>query len=112
MISSNKNRVIFYALLCVWGVMLTAVDHYFFKGNDSFSIRFLYSSMPNRVEWDLPVLTSSQSQLLDEILSQKFTYFAKGTHCYAFVSEDQKYVIKFHRYPSHMRLFPWLNHPF
>ena len=107
----NDVRYIFYGLLCVWCVMLTAMDRYFFKGNDSFSIRFLYSSMPNRVEWDLPVLTSYQSQLLDEILSQKFTYFAKGTHCYAFVSEDQKYVIKFHRYPSHMRLFPWLNHP-
>jgi hypothetical protein len=56
--------------------------------------------------------SSDQKVLLDEILQQKFHYLAKGLHCYAFISEDQKYVIKFHRYASHMRLFPWLTHPF
>jgi hypothetical protein len=45
-------------------------------------------------------------------LRQKFYYLAKGCHCYAFISEDQRYVIKFHRYASHMRLFSWAYHPF
>ena len=31
------------------------------------------------------------------ILSQKFTYLSSGAQCYAFISEDQKYVIKFFR---------------
>jgi hypothetical protein len=44
-------------------------------------------------------------------VQQKFHYLAKGCHTYAFLSEDGQYVLKFHRYASHMRQFPWLNHP-
>src|SRR5271157_3130153 len=85
--------------------LLIPIDRYFFKCNASFSIRYLYSCMPNQPQWDLPPLTPQQELQLDRILEQKFRYLAKGTHCYAFVSEDGKYVMKFHRYASHMRLY-------
>src|SRR5579862_699706 len=106
------NLRLFVGMLILWVILLIPIDRYFFKKNASFSIRFLYSCMPNRPEWNLPILTSEQDRELNTILSQEFTYFAKGTHCYAFMSQDRKYIIKFHRYPSHMRIFPWLNHPF
>lgn len=92
--------------------MLVRIDRIYFKRNHSFCIRFIYSSIPNRPEWDLPPPSQQEQEQLDEILKQKFHYLAKGCHCYAFISEDQKYVIKFHRYASHLRIFPWLNHPF
>ena len=91
---------------------LARIDRVFFKRNHSFCIRFIYSSIPNHSDWDLPAPSSEELARLDQILDQKFHYLAKGGHCYAFVSEDRKYVIKFHRYASHMRMFPWLNHPF
>ena len=91
---------------------MARIDRVFFKRNNSFCIRFLFSSLPNRAEWDLPPPSPEEEAHLDTILTQKFHYLGKGAHCSAFVSEDQKYVIKFHRYPSHMRIFPWLNHPF
>ncbi|HEY2811521.1 MAG TPA: hypothetical protein VGJ00_09070 [Rhabdochlamydiaceae bacterium] len=105
------RRIWKYIAIVQYALWLVAVERFFFKGNASFSLGFLYSSLPNNPSWDLPALTSEQGQQLDEILAQPFTYFAKGTHCYAFASEDGKYVLKFHRYPSHMRLFSWLKSP-
>lgn len=90
---------------------LAHVDRIFFKRNGSFSIRFLYSNLSPNPKWDLPKPTPEEDQRVSEALRQKFYYLAKGTHCYAFQSEDNQYVIKFHRYPSHMRIFSWINHP-
>jgi hypothetical protein len=97
-------------LLCFIG-SLTHLDRIFFKRNVGFCIRFLYTNLPNDAEWDLTPPSEEQRAVLDKILSQKFHYLAKGAHCFAFISEDNRYVIKFHRYASHMRLLPWLNHP-
>jgi hypothetical protein len=105
-------KILIATLLVCWIGCLAHVDRIYFKRNRSFSIRFIYSSLPHHPEWDLAPPTIEQQQLLDQILKQKFRYLAKGNHCYAFISADDKYVIKFHRYPSHMRIFPWLNHPF
>jgi hypothetical protein len=106
-----KIKILIATVLFCWIGCLAYVDRIYFKRNHSFSIRFIYSSLPNNPEWDLPTPTIEQ-QLLGQILEQKFRYLAKGNHCYAFISEDNKYVLKFHRYPSHMRIFPWLPHPF
>ncbi len=97
------------AALAVWIVALAGVDRLFFKRSSSFSCRFIYSCLPNDPKWDLPPLSDQQEKLLQKVLGQKFHYLAKGNHCFAFISEDQKYVLKFHRYPSHLRIFPWLH---
>lgn len=99
-------------MLLLFTCALARIDRVFFKQNHSFCIRFIYSSIDNRKKWELPPPSVAEQELLDEILKQKFHYLAKGCHCYAFISEDKQYVIKFHRYASHMRIFPWLNHPF
>ena len=99
-------------MLLIFIGTLARIDRVFFKRNHSFCIRFIYSSLDNRPEWDLPPPSTAEVAQLDEVLKQKFHYLAKGCHCYAFISDDQQYVIKFHRYASHMRIFPWLNHPF
>ena len=97
-------------LLCFIG-SLTHLDRIFFKRNAGFCVRFLYTNLPNNPEWNLAPLSEEQRSVLDLILNQKFHYLAKGAHCFAFISEDNNYVIKFQRYASHMRVFPWLNHP-
>jgi len=99
-----------FALLLFIGA-LTHVDRIYFKRSHSFCVHFLYSALPSQAEWNLPPITQEEGALLDAILSQKFHYLAKGTHAYAFLSEDGKYVIKFHRYASHMRRFAWVSHP-
>ncbi len=98
-------------LLCLVGI-LVRIDRIYFKRNHSFSIRFIYPSISPNPNWDLPELSQTEEKILEEISHQKFYYLAKGCHIYAFVSEDGKYVIKFHRFASHMRKFSWINHPF
>lgn len=107
----SDTRSLFFCMLVVFICALVHIDRIFFKRNHSFNLRFIYSCIPNRPEWNLPPPTLAETKQLDEILNQKFHYLAKGAHCFAFVSEDQKYVIKFHRFASHLRIFPWLNHP-
>ncbi len=110
MFERHRDKILFITMFVLLAACFAKVDRIFFKRNNSFSIRFLYSSLPCNIEWDLPPPTPEQNKLLDEILGQKFHYLAKGCHCYAFVSEDKNYVIKFHRYASHMRIFPSLTH--
>jgi hypothetical protein len=107
-----RGRIILPVLLLLFIVTLARVDRIFFKRGSSFSVRFLYSNLENRPEWQLPPPTDGQLTVLDQVLKQKFHYLAKGAHCYAFISEDQNYVVKFHRYASHMRKLSWVNHPF
>ena len=107
-----RSNLFFFLMLILFLASTVKIDRIFFKRNSSFSIHFLFSSLPNRSEWDLPPPSHDELQKLDSALTQKFHYLGKGAHCYAFVSEDEQYVIKFHRFASHMRIFPWLNHPF
>ncbi len=99
-------------VLIIFALLLIRADRVFFKNNNSFSVRFLFSSLSPEPSLDLPRPTEQEIETLDEALKQKFRYLGKGAHCYAFVSEDNQYVIKFHRFASHMRILPWLNHPF
>lgn len=45
-------------------------------------------------DWELPSLRPEEQSEVDQILSQKFTYLARGSQAFAFVSEDGKYVLK------------------
>ncbi len=55
-----------------------------------FSIQEITSTFPGDPRW-----ASSCDVDLHEILAQKFSYLGKGTQCFAFVSEDNRYVLKF-----------------
>lgn len=98
--------------VCLFIGMLTRVDRTFFTRNSSFNIRFIYSCLPSLPACALEPPTQSDLAALDSAIQQPFHYLGKGAHCYAFISEDKNYVIKFHRFASHMRMFPWLNRPF
>lgn len=56
--------------------------------------KFTSPTFKPSAEWDLPILPREQQKKIDDILSQKFTFFARGSQAYAFVSEDQKYILK------------------
>ena len=45
-------------------------------------------------EWELPPLKQEEQNEVDQILSQKFTYLARGSQAFAFISEDKKYILK------------------
>lgn len=45
-------------------------------------------------EWELPPLPQAEQEEVERILSQKFTYLARGSQAFAFISEDGKYILK------------------
>lgn len=99
----------FLSMLLLIGISMH-IDRYFFKKNKSFCIQTILSSLPFQPQWESK--QSGDPALLREIFSQPFIYLARGGQSSVFLSEDQQYVIKFYRFPSHLRPFGWLKHPF
>lgn len=81
------------------------IDRTYFKKNHSFCLRYIFSTLPVSAEKE--TLPSHVSSILDE----KFFYLSKGHQSFVFVSEDGEYVLKFYRFPSHLRPLSWLTHP-
>ena len=69
--------------------------HHVTDGFAEVKIRSSYAYHP---EWE----PSEYPQLDDAVLDQPYRYLGKGAQCYAFLSEDGNYVIKFFRH-DHLR---------
>jgi hypothetical protein len=72
------------------------------KRAQGFTIKKIQSSHPYDSKWDID--TSPPVSDIKEIISQTFFYLGSGNHCYAFVSKDGKYVIKFFK-QKHMNTY-------
>lgn len=107
-----RNNFLFLFMVLLFGCALKGVDRFFFSQNAHFCIWQLYCSSSRISEWEAPRLTADEEKQIYEILGQKFSYLAKGAHCAAFISEDNKYVIKFLRFPSQFRPFSWFRYVF
>lgn len=69
-----------------------------------FQVHKILSHFPSDPKWEAPPLRPREE--IRKILSQKFFYFGKGRQCYAFVSEDGEYVIKFFNQTHHIESSP------
>jgi len=101
---------LFWISFVMFCLCLVYIDRFFLKKNDEFCIRNVLGSLPQNHDHQTVGIDSFLEEKKDEVFSQPFYYLAKGHQSYVFVSKDQKYVLKFYRFPSHMRPFPWLNH--
>lgn len=99
---------LFLSSILLFATVLFQLDRHFLKQNDGFCLRTILGQVPFQEQWEIE---SPLSHEVQETLKQPFHYLAKGHQSYVFASEDGKHVIKFYRFPSHMRIFPWLNHP-
>lgn len=102
----KKYKRLFYpvgSILCVY-LLVIATHHAFFQRTSGFCIEKIKSNHSYDPRWETGPLTESQKELIEKLSKQTFSYLASGKACYAFVSEDQKYVIKFfkqkHMYPN------------
>ncbi len=72
--------------------------------SDGFSInKIIYPQFPSQKKWDISSQTLEEQAFLRIILEQRFKYLGKGSQCYAFLSEDGKYVLKLVKY-KHLKL--------
>lgn len=66
---------------------------------DGFTIRKIHSKLEYNPKFETSILEKEELENIQHILSQKFYYYGKGAQCYAFLSEDGKYILKFIRFP-------------
>ncbi|MGE5196233.1 MAG: hypothetical protein ACM3JI_02760 [Anaerolineae bacterium] len=74
------------------------------KQTDGFSIAKISADLPFNPDWDVAPLSLEENSRVEKILQQPFHYLASGGQCYAFESEDGRYVLKF--FKLHRRLVP------
>jgi hypothetical protein len=67
------------------------------KWTCGFRLAKLHIAMPCREEWDVPLPAHL------EMLHQPYFFLGKGAQCYAFASQDGKYVIKLFRFDHPQR---------
>lgn len=72
-----------------------------YEKNDGFSLSYIQFDLPHNKKWEVPPLSDGERKRLNTILSQSYTYLAKGARSYAFLSADGKYVLKFFKYRYH-----------
>ncbi|MBS0655827.1 MAG: hypothetical protein JSR46_08625 [Verrucomicrobia bacterium] len=78
-----------------WIVALFVVARVcFYLLSDGFSVVKIENTFPVTAEWQLPAPSASQLHEIEEICAKPFTYLAKGSQAYAFISDDKQYVLK------------------
>ncbi len=82
---------ILLSLICFYYLMLFCDAQ-----TDGFSVARIHSDLSFHPEWE-PAETQSK-EILDPIVGQTFHYLACGGQCFAFISEDRRYVIKFFKH--------------
>ncbi len=74
-----------------------------------FSTAKIYSELHYNENWETDPLTQSgYKQLVEKIFPQTYYYLASGAHCYVFISEDKRYVLKFFK-TKHLFPKEWLS---
>jgi hypothetical protein len=76
--------------LLLWG----ANEVYQKQTHFGLNAKFASPTFDPSAEWELPPLSAEEQKEVDQILSQKFLYLARGSQAFAFISEDNKYVLK------------------
>lgn len=83
--------LVFAVLICI------TLQKFCRSQTDGFAMYKISSNLPYNPDFETHPISQSEVQRLQEILEQPFHYLGKGAQCYAFASDDDKYVIKFFR---------------
>ena len=107
----TKRFLLPLAILIIFTGALVRTDRFFFKHNKSFSVQMILSTLPSRLEWKTDPVSLDKKEDFFDIFSQKFRYLDRGGQSAVFISADENYVLKFYRFPSHLRPLGWIKHP-
>jgi hypothetical protein len=105
----KKSSVVFLLFFSIYPLFLMGGGLFFCCHSSGFSIDKIVSRLPYNDNWEIDPITDKQRELLvQKIFPQTYYYLASGSQCYAFISEDRQYVLKFFKMQS---LFPkgWPN---
>jgi len=88
-----KFFLIFCLLLSAYGLARL----YYYLTDDFRIANITYSEMPYRHHQDSPLSIEEEAKI-KKILLQPYYYLDKGAQSYAFISEDQEYILKFFKF--------------
>lgn len=80
------------AVLCL---AVVAVSRFAIRQTDGFSLSQIQTAHSFDPKWETRDASWSNTEQVQEILDQPFTYLGQGDQEFTFVSKDQNYVIKF-----------------
>ncbi len=96
---------IWHILYILLAVVVFRVSYYWLT--DGFSVSKIKNTFPQTCEWQLDAPSASVEKQLHEICKGSFSYLAKGSQSYAFISEDKKYVLKLFKC-YHLKPVNWI----
>lgn len=91
----SRRRILW---ILAFSIILFGLARLYYRLTDDFRIANINHEIPYHAEWNTPSLSQQEKNHLNAILQNKFLYIGKGAQSYAFVSEDQKYVLKFFKF--------------
>lgn len=83
----------------VIAIILFIAARCYYEITDDFRISHITYDLPFHHQWE--VAESFDPLLMESIFSQKLHYIGKGAQCYAFGTNDGRYVIKFIKFKHH-----------
>lgn len=104
------------SLYLLLGILLYFLPGLCKKATDGFSIALITSTFPEGMQWNSTCRTEPNE--LKDALNQPYRYLGCGGQCFAFISQDKRYVIKFFKthFTSFGSLFlqtlPWRSKAF
>jgi len=101
----KSKRFLLPLAVVVFFSSLIPLDRFFLKKNNSFCIHYIESPMMHNPSWE------TATPFPSEAFDQPFYYMGKGSQTFVFESADHNWVLKFYKFPSHMRKISWLKHP-
>lgn len=102
-----KKFLVGTAFLLFFVSLFLVTDRFVHHKSNHFSVSKITSTHKSSPEWNIPPLSADEQKVLDQILSQKFTYYSKGSQAYVFISEDKKHILKFLKQDK-LRTHSWL----
>ncbi len=95
MLKNRFNSVLLLLTVC-FPLLLLAGGLFFIMRNSGFSLDKIRLRIDSKENWAIEPLTEQARELLTtKVFPQKYYYLGAGNQCYAFISEDRKYVLKF-----------------
>jgi hypothetical protein len=89
--------------LLLFCAIVFEIEHFCHKKTEGFALQKIFSRLPYTKVWEIsPFKDKDEQNQVRSVLSQPYTYLGKGAQCYAFLSQDKQYVLKFCRF-DHLR---------
>lgn len=98
-----RNAILYWLK---WGfvaaLLIFALARLYYALTDDFRLSNIASPIPHQESWEISAPSAEEERHLKQILDQPYFYLGKGAQCYAFASEDGRYVLKFFKF-KHLR---------